>query len=860
MMKWRKHCCAIWQTLLLCCFLTSYALNNKLSATAGSRQYFYEKGSAHPFRIIVLAKDRAKSLQRLLDSIGNAKYDTDNIQLIIRVDYVDNAAHRETVQVAHGFNFTASTSMPHVVHRRKRKGSGGLRQAWLDAWKVPKGHAIILEDDIELSPHWYTWLKAAWASYDSVKNLAGISLQRQTLIPMKPSKSQDLVQHTDPFLYKLVGSIGFSPHPQRWMEFLAWVQTIDLDSFPAVVPGLVTTDWYKKHDKKSMWTQLFIYFCEERDLYTLYSYHKNKETLAAHLRERGEHFKTSAGADFPVAKVSPDVLRMKSSMHEVQWLDWSGTLMEGPPNSKDINTRKWDFLPKDVLVHVDIVYSLGSSVLSNVLNTLEGDVIEHYNSSVWLYSCFDDYGLMPNLSSSSAMLALSSSANFHHVEKNFFTLWRDGSAAAESAKNYDFALQSEMKRNGHENIDLLKIDVPSLTPNIAKEILGWLREQWVPFTLVLFDFHELRKCKMSWESKEGCGQTKILHRKLLNGFQVNGFRIVSDYDGDKTKLLLSNSAPLSKLSVGVSAKAKSKAYVSKYIDTYAENSVVSVISSSMTDFAKNWWLSLRLHAIAGDFAVIIVSLSPSICDDFMTGDGDYNYGLLRCTYTTADVPKADNGSTVIYRAPQYMENVSRKLNEFSAALDNAFDDTITLFSDVDVVFLRDPFSIELIISHSKADIWFSNNARGERCFSGKPTNTSAINTGFYFARANFAARKLLRDAIVKLAEGDTYDGGDQGAIQSVIRSSEAHTKIDSRMLSCAEFPNGNVFFATDLALHPVAVHANWMRTSEVKRECFRSTGLWLSDSNGKNEKLQPHSIKVCVEKGGVILSCGQDCK
>ena len=131
---------------------------------------------------------------------------------------------------------------------------------------------------------------------------------------MKPQKSQDLVQHTNPFLYvcmcvcvslslslslilsysltlishslthyhryKLVGSIGFSPHPLRWREFLTWVRTLDIDTFPAVVDGLVTTDWYQKHEKKTIWTQLFIYFCNERNLYTLYSYHKNKETLA----------------------------------------------------------------------------------------------------------------------------------------------------------------------------------------------------------------------------------------------------------------------------------------------------------------------------------------------------------------------------------------------------------------------------------------------------------------------------------------------------------------------------------------------------------------------------------------------------
>ena len=79
--------------------------------------------------------------------------------------------------------------------KEKRKWRSPPRM--VGAWRVPNGDAIILEDAIELSPHWYTWLKAAWASYDSVKIMAGMSLQRRTLIPMKPSKSQDLVQYKE---------------------------------------------------------------------------------------------------------------------------------------------------------------------------------------------------------------------------------------------------------------------------------------------------------------------------------------------------------------------------------------------------------------------------------------------------------------------------------------------------------------------------------------------------------------------------------------------------------------------------------------------------------------------------------------
>jgi hypothetical protein len=66
-------------------------------------------------------------------------------------------------------------------------------------------------------------------------------------------------------------------------------------------PELVTSDWYKTLDQRTMWTQLFIYFCKYRDLSTLYTFPKNNKALAAHWREKGEHFGKTEGPDFALA-------------------------------------------------------------------------------------------------------------------------------------------------------------------------------------------------------------------------------------------------------------------------------------------------------------------------------------------------------------------------------------------------------------------------------------------------------------------------------------------------------------------------------------------------------------------------------
>jgi FkbM family methyltransferase len=248
-----------------------------------------------PLTIAVLTMNRVESLRRLLMSLENTEYDNDRVHLVIRVDHATN--NSAVVVLAKSFDFSHGEKTVHVATTNK-----GLRESWFDAWhpSTDESRGIILEDDVEVSPKWYAWLKAAWKTYGDRDDLAGISLQRQTLVPKNPSKQMEIVNDHVPFLYALVGSIGFSPHPKQWTAFLHWVATADLDRVST--PGLVTSDWYAQLDKRSMWTQAFIYFCKTHDLYTLYTNLPHKKTLGAHHREKGEHYGKTEGPDFALAQ------------------------------------------------------------------------------------------------------------------------------------------------------------------------------------------------------------------------------------------------------------------------------------------------------------------------------------------------------------------------------------------------------------------------------------------------------------------------------------------------------------------------------------------------------------------------------
>lgn len=120
-------------------------------------------------------------------------------------------------------------------------------------------------------------------------------------------------------MYTLVGSIGFSPHPLVWAEFTRWIRTLP-DNYDASTPGLVTSEWWHKLDKRHIWTQHFIFFCVRRGLRTLYQRMPDGTALAVHQREKGANFAKSLGADFPTRRRLP---RASFSV-SVRSLDWDG--------------------------------------------------------------------------------------------------------------------------------------------------------------------------------------------------------------------------------------------------------------------------------------------------------------------------------------------------------------------------------------------------------------------------------------------------------------------------------------------------------------------------------------------------------
>jgi len=251
------------------------------------------KSIIEKFRVVVMTMDRAESLSRLLDSINDAHFHKDEVILDIWIDRPKQGKIDENVlAVARNFDFKHGRK---VIYKRTQ--NAGLFRQWVLTWHPSDAgeNAILLEDDLEVSPYFYTWLKRARQAYMSHPEIASFTLQRAGILCSKYENSFKIhvPDRYSVFLYNLLGSWGHSPNREHWRKFAEWFKERAWDkSFKPYVDGLVMTDWYKKQEgKETMWTMFYIYWCEKYGYYNMYvNLHENK-TLASNWQEPGLHFR-----------------------------------------------------------------------------------------------------------------------------------------------------------------------------------------------------------------------------------------------------------------------------------------------------------------------------------------------------------------------------------------------------------------------------------------------------------------------------------------------------------------------------------------------------------------------------------------
>ena len=109
--------------------------------------------------VSIITNNRSQSLARLLGSLERARYFGDSLDLRLNME---DSADLDTKRLADSLVWKHGSVFVH--HRITH---GGLLTAVVESWypRSNDSYGLLLEDDVEVSPLFYAWIKLALLRY-----------------------------------------------------------------------------------------------------------------------------------------------------------------------------------------------------------------------------------------------------------------------------------------------------------------------------------------------------------------------------------------------------------------------------------------------------------------------------------------------------------------------------------------------------------------------------------------------------------------------------------------------------------------------------------------------------------------------
>ncbi|XP_072985888.1 uncharacterized protein [Typha latifolia] len=241
------------------------------------------------FLIKLLAFDRIDSLHRCLRSLAAADYAADRVALHVFLDHfvppadpVNGSAvldrkleeSRRILELVDGFRWTHGEKLVHY-----RTANAGLQAQWLEAWwpSSDDEFAFVVEDDLELSPLYYKFLKGLVLKYyydrsNYSPSIFGASLQRPRWLAHGVSFS-------------------FQNNGKNSVCGMMYTNPKESNQFCKV-----TTGWYKRMGER-IWTPWFIKFIHSQGYYNIYTNFQQERALSISHRDAGVNYGRKVGPD-----------------------------------------------------------------------------------------------------------------------------------------------------------------------------------------------------------------------------------------------------------------------------------------------------------------------------------------------------------------------------------------------------------------------------------------------------------------------------------------------------------------------------------------------------------------------------------
>ncbi|RMG69361.1 MAG: glycosyl transferase family 2 [Bacteroidetes bacterium] len=226
--------------------------------------------------IVIIAYNRAHSLSRILGSLLQAQYPEGvQVPLVISIDKGDNA---DVLSVAESYTWPYGTK--EVIYQSENLGLKAHVLACGDLTEQ-YGAAIVLEDDLYVSPYFYQYARQGLAFYADQPGIAGISLYTHRAnvhannLPFIPIQDGN-----DVFFMQMPSSWGQVWTRAWWRPFRTWLET-----HGEIAPEERISDFVRSWPPSS-WLKHKIRYLVDRDLYYVYP----RISLATNFGDSGTNF------------------------------------------------------------------------------------------------------------------------------------------------------------------------------------------------------------------------------------------------------------------------------------------------------------------------------------------------------------------------------------------------------------------------------------------------------------------------------------------------------------------------------------------------------------------------------------------
>jgi hypothetical protein len=228
--------------------------------------------------IIIPAYNRAGTLIRLLDSLRHASYPKGNIQLLISIDQTPNGHNIEVQSAAEDFNWPYGEKR--VILQENPMGLV-KHIHWCSALSKEYGSIILLEDDLYVSPVYYTYASQALTTYRNTQQIAGISLYSLWFNGYTHQPFIPLPDDSDIFFLQIPYSQGQAFTALQWQRYEEWLAREDRqirprDNLHPMFMQFGAEEWLPIRTK----------YLVENDLYYVYP----RQSLSTSFGDPGTHF------------------------------------------------------------------------------------------------------------------------------------------------------------------------------------------------------------------------------------------------------------------------------------------------------------------------------------------------------------------------------------------------------------------------------------------------------------------------------------------------------------------------------------------------------------------------------------------